>query len=639
MEQTYLFNVKEDYYSFRFMGSRPAGKDEESGYLFSVWAPHAKSVSVVGQFNDWDSSADPMELVGETGIWVKTVPEAKQWDRYKYNILGADGSLCLKQDPYARHFETRPADASICYDPEDYIWGDEEYLQNLPAAWSERPINIYEVHLGSWRRHPNGNVMNYRQIATELAKYCKDMGYTHVELLPVMEHPLDASWGYQISGYYAVTSRFGTPADFKFLVDHLHQNGIGVLLDWVPAHFPKNKESLIRFDGSPCYEYADPMMGEHKLWGTCVFDYEKTQVRSFLLSNAIFWLSEFHADGLRVDAVSSMLYRNYNRKEYSPNKFGGADNLEAVDFFRKLNRLVSELFPHAFMMAEESTSWARVTGERDGGLGFTHKWNMGWMHDTLDFFSQDYIGRIHAKDKFTFSMMYAFSERFVLPFSHDEVVHGKKSLLDKMPGDNWRKFASLRQMYLYMMAHPGVKLFFMGSEFGPFIEWREYEELEWFMLEYQSHRLLRDCVAQLNHFYKENPAMWIYDGSWKGFEWLSIPENDEECIFAFQRMGKHLDERVIVVLNMIPAPMSGYRIPVAEPGRYRIVFNTDDMKFGGSGYPMSADREVVFAAQQTSWKGKEYFIELCLPPLGGLYLMRETTVNKDGRLTNSAKEV
>ena len=621
MDQAYLFNTGSDYHSYNLLGSRPyLHEDGETGYHFAVWAPHAESVSVIGDFNDWKPDACIMQPFRETGIWVCDVPDAMQWDRYKYFITGADSRTYDKIDPYARHSETRPDDASILYDFNDYEWNDQEYMKSCPDALTPRPINIYELHLGSWRRYEDGNFMNYRQIAKDLAAYCLEMGYTHVELMPVMEHPLDDSWGYQVTSYYAVTSRFGTPADFKFMVDHLHTNGIAVILDWVPAHFPKNLEGLIRFDGSPCYEYADPRIGEHREWGTYVFNYDKSEVRSFLISNAVFWLDEYHVDGIRVDAVSSMIYRNYGRTDFLPNINGGVDNIEAVNFLRQLNDIVRKNYPHAMMIAEESTSWAKVSYPvSEGGLGFTHKWNMGWMHDTLDYMETDYYARVWHQEQFCFSMVYAFSENFILCLSHDEVVHGKKSLLDKMPGDEWRKFASYRTLILYMLAHPGSKLTFMGAEFGQYIEWRFYEELQWFMIKYESHRLLKDFVSKANYFYLEHQALWIDDHSWDGFEWLDTSDKNNS-VFLFERRGRTKFEKVIVALNMVPVPLEKYRIPVDEPGRYSISLNTDDMKFGGSGYPTGADGEGVFFARKELWKGRNYYIEVCLPPLSGMYI-------------------
>lgn len=624
MEQAYLFNRGEDYMAYNFLGSRPyTTEDGKSGYLFRVWAPKARSVSVVGDFNGWETAVNEMYRLGDTGVWECYVEGASQWDRYKYRVIGADSRVYDKGDPYARHFETRPDNASILYDMNDYQWGDEEYCKNRKDALDPAPINIYEMHLGSWRQHPDGNFFSYREMALDLADYCKKMNYTHVEIMPIMEHPLDASWGYQVTGYYAVTSRFGTPADFKFFVDVLHQNGIKVLMDWVPAHFPKNLEGLVRFDGTPCYEYGDPRIGEHREWGTYVFDYSKNEVISFLVSNAIFWLDEFHIDGLRVDAVSSMLYRDYGRTQWLKNKFGGNENLEAIEFFKKLNSIVRRNYPHAMMIAEESTAFAKVSHPvEDGGLGFTHKWNMGWMHDTLDYFSTDSYAREWHHDEFCFSMMYAFSENYVLSISHDEVVHGKHSLIDKMPGDTWRKFANLRTLYLYQMSHPGAKLNFMGSEFGQFIEWRFYEELQWFMLDFESHRLLQGFCSELNRFYIEHPQLWADDHTWAGFEWIDASDvQNNVFIYARKCPNPELSD-IYVALNMVPQPLEGYKIPVYEPGKYRIDINTDNMSYGGSGYPMNLDADGTVTAVEEPYNGKPYYIEVNLPPLAGIYFSK-----------------
>jgi 1,4-alpha-glucan branching enzyme len=623
MDLGYLFNTGNNHRSYNFLGSFPVFEGKEvTGYRFAVWAPRARAVSVAGDFNDWSDDHNPLIKNENTGIWNGIADGAKQWDRYKYRITGADGRVYMKGDPFARHFETRPKDASILYDPDDYEWGDEKYCSERVDALTARPINIYEMHLGSWRRHADGNFMTYREIAGDLADYCNEMGYTHVELMPIMEHPLDDSWGYQITGYYAVTSRFGTPADFKFFVDHLHLNGIAVILDWVPAHFPKNLEGLVRFDGSPCFEYEDPRIGEHREWGTYVFDYDKSEVRSFLISNAVFWIHEFHVDGIRVDAVSSMIYRNYGRTDFILNVNGGVDNLEAVDFIRQLNSIIREHYPHVMMIAEESTSWAKVTHPvSEGGLGFTHKWNMGWMHDTLDYFETDSYARIWHHDQFCFSMVYAFSENFILCLSHDEIVHGKKSLLDKMPGDIWRKFASLRTLFMYMMAHPGAKLLFMGSEFAPFIEWRFYEQLEWFMLNYDAHRFLKEFSAELNHFYISERSMWVRDRSWEGFEWVDISDRDNS-VFIFRRKGEEQDRDLYVAMNMIPVPIVRYRIPVAEPGHYRVVMNSDNACYGGSGYPTGDDDTRDFLTVDGACKGKPCYLEINLPPLSGIYIQR-----------------
>ncbi|MBN1891209.1 MAG: 1,4-alpha-glucan branching protein GlgB [Clostridiales bacterium] len=623
MDQGYLFNTGKNHQSYNFLGSFPFDKEGEiKGYRFAVWAPRAHAVYVVGDFNDWSEEQNPLVKNENTGIWQGSVDGAKQWDRYKYRIVGMDDRVYLKGDPFARHFETRPRDASILYDPDDYSWTDEKFCSERVDAYTARPINIYEMHLGSWRRHADGNFMNYREIAGDLADYCLEMGYTHVELMPIMEHPLDDSWGYQITGFYAATSRFGTPADFKFFVDHLHRNNISVILDWVPAHFPKNLEGLVRFDGSICYEYEDPRIGEHREWGTYVFDYSKAEVRSFLMSNVVFWVKEFHVDGIRVDAVSSMIYRNYGRTEYLPNEHGGVDNYEAVEFIRQLNTVIREKYPHVMMIAEESTSWQKVTHEvSDGGLGFTHKWNMGWMHDTLDYFETDSYARMWHHDQFCFSMTYAFSENFILSLSHDEVVHGKRSLLDKMPGDIWRKFASLRTLYMYMMAHPGAKLLFMGSEFAPFIEWRFYEELEWFLLDYDTHRALKAFSADLNRFYLSERSLWIKDRSWEGFEWVNISDRDNS-VFIFRRMGDEPGRDIYVVLNMIPVPLIRYKIPIAEPGRYEVVLNSDSSCYGGSGYLTTDDGREELETKDGEWNGKPYYLEINLPPLCGLYIRK-----------------
>ena len=624
MDEAYLFNRGDNYMSYNYLGAHPYKESDGSeGFIFRVWAPNALSVSVIGDFNDWNALSNQMTKNGGTGIWEVKIPNAHQWDRYKYRVVGADSRIYDKGDPYARHFETRPNNASIVYNPDDYKWGDGDYMKKRPDALAARPINIYEMHLGSWRQHPDGNFFTYREIALDLVDYCKKMHYTHIELMPILEHPLDASWGYQVTGYYAATSRFGTPADFKFMVDILHQSGIAVLLDWVPAHFPKNLEGLVRFDGTPCYEYADPRIGEHREWGTYVFDYSKNEVISFLISNAVFWIDEFHIDGLRVDAVSSMLYRDYGRQNYIPNKYGGNENLEAVEFFKKLNGTIRKNYPGVMMIAEESTAWPKVSHPvEDGGLGFTHKWNMGWMHDTLDYFSTDSYARGWHHDEFCFSMMYAFAENYILSLSHDEVVHGKYSLINKMPGDVWRKFASLRTLFMYQMSHPGAKLNFMGAEFGQFIEWRFYEQLEWFMLDYESHRLLQDYCSKLNLFYIEHGQLWRDDHSWEGFEWIAADDTVNN-VFVYARKSPKKDENdIYVALNMVPQPLEEYKIPVYELGTYKIVLNTDDMAFGGSGYPTGVSLEGTFEAVDEPFQGKPYHVKFNLPPLAGVYFMK-----------------
>ncbi|MBO4638109.1 MAG: 1,4-alpha-glucan branching protein GlgB [Clostridiales bacterium] len=639
MDQAYLFNRGEDFMSYNFLGAHPYNENGQTGYVFRVWAPNANSVSVIGDFNDWDAGSTFMSKLGNTGVWEVKIPGAHQWERYKYRVIGADSRIYDKGDPYGRHFETRPNNASILYDPNDYTWGDDEYRKNKKDALAPAPINIYELHLGSWRRHPDGNFFSYRELASDLVDYCKKMNYTHIELMPVLEHPLDASWGYQVTGYYAVTSRFGTPADFKYMVDMLHQAGISVLLDWVPAHFPKNLEGLVRFDGTPCYEYSDPRIGEHREWGTYVFDYSKNEVISFLMSNAIFWIDEFHIDGLRVDAVSSMLYRDYGRQSYIPNKYGGNENLEAIEFFKKLNSTIREHYPSVMMIAEESTAWPKVSHPvEEGGLGFTHKWNMGWMHDTLDYFSTDSYARGWHHDQFCFSMMYAFAENYVLSLSHDEVVHGKYSLIDKMPGDVWRKFASLRTLFLYQMSHPGAKLNFMGAEFGQFIEWRFYEELQWFMLDFESHRLLQEFCSRLNRFYIDHPQLWKDDHTWSGFEWISADDTVNNVFVYARKSPEPKENDIYVALNMVPQPLEDYKIPVYELGKYRIVMNTDDMAYGGSGYPTGTDIEGCVEAVDQPYNGKPYFIRVNLPPLAGIYFMKVDEPEKEKKAVKVKKE-
>jgi 1,4-alpha-glucan branching enzyme len=629
MNQAYLFNLGQDYMAYNLLGSRPdADAAGNPGYSFAVWAPAALAVAVAGSFNGWNLTAAPLEPMGTTGIWTGFVAGAQLWDRYKYAITAPTGEVVLKSDPMARHSETRPGNASILYDPDDYEWQDAAWLAAQPDAEAAYPLNIYEVHLGSWKRGPDGSFLNYRDIARELGAYVVRMGFNAVELLPVMEHPLDDSWGYQVTGYFCATSRFGTPSDLKYLIDVLHSQGIRVILDWVPAHFPRDAHGLARFDGAPLYEYADSRQGEHAEWGTLVFDYGKREVCSFLKSSAWFWVQEFHADGLRVDAVSSMLYLNYGRTEYLPNRMGGIENLEAIDFLRDLNSLIREKKPGCLLIAEESTAWPKVSYPVSaGGLGFTHKWDMGWMHDTLEYMGRDYVYRKWHQGQLSFSMMYAFSERFVLPLSHDEVVHGKRSLIGRMPGDIWRQFACLRAMYLYMMTHPGSKLLFMGGEFGQFIEWRFSEELQWFMLDFPNHRMLQDFVAALNHDYLEQPAFWQDDTSWNGFQWIN-PDDAPNSVYTYIRQTAPVesgDTRLrVVILNLQPDPLPGYTLDVPLAGHYQIVLNSDDSQFGGSGYPTSRTIEAMGPAglpEGTPYEGPAR-LTLDIPPLCGLILRR-----------------
>ena len=551
--------------------------------VFRVWAPNADSVSVVGDFNCWNAQANPMVRI-YGGVWETSISGLKNYDNYKYAVKSSDGRTTLKSDPYARHFETSPSNASKVYVSEGFVWNDDEWRKDLAAkSVYESPVNIYEVHLGSWQRFPDGNTYDYVTAAKQLSSYVKNMGYTHVELMPVTEHPFEGSWGYQVTGYFAPTSRYGTPDDFKKFVDIMHNNGIGVILDWVPAHMPKDEFGLYRFDGTACYEYADPRKGEHKEWGTAVFDYGKPQVMSFLISSACFWLKEYHIDGLRVDAVASMLYLDYGRRdgEWIPNSYGGRENLDAVELLRQINRAAFGVNPNVLMIAEESTAWPLVTKPAEsGGLGFNFKWNMGWMNDMLRYMSLDPLFRKDNHDCLTFSFFYAFSENYILPISHDEVVHGKCSMINKMPGDYDSKFSNLRAFYTYMMGHPGKKLLFMGQEFAQFIEWRYDESLEWFMLQYPAHKNMQEYVKDLNHFYLKNSPLWQIDCSWEGFKWISNDDNSQSII-SFLRTDKS-GKQLLCVCNFVPVARENYRIGVPKKGTYKVAFSSDSVKYGGN---------------------------------------------------------
>ena len=599
--------------AYRFLGSH----NEDGKTVFRAWAPGAEEISVVGDFCDWDHTKYHMMHIGG-GIFEAIVDELPEYSAYKYSIKSKDGHRFLKSDPYAYHFETAPATASKTYDIDGFDWHDGEWLEKRRAGdIYSSPVNIYEVHIGSWRRYKDGNLLDYKELARQLSEYVKEMGYTHVELMPVMEHPFDGSWGYQVTGYYAPTSRYGTPKDFMTFVDIMHEAGIGVIIDWVPAHFPKDESGLYRFDGGPCYEYADEKKGEHKEWGTCVVDYGRGEVISFLVSNAVFWHEMYHVDGIRVDAVASMLYLDYNRKdgEWIPNRFGGHENLEAVDFFHTLNETVFSKFPGTMMIAEESTAWPMVTKPVfSGGLGFNFKWNMGWMNDMLRYMSLDPINRKYHHDSLTFSFFYAFSENFVLPMSHDEVVHGKCSMINKMPGDYGMKFDGLRAFYAFMAAHPGKKLLFMGSEFAQFIEWNYEQELDWLLLEYDKHKKMQYFVKTLNRFYLENPEFWQVDYSWEGFSWISNDDRDQSVI-SFRRIDKNGDE-IICVFNFVPVAREKYRIGAPQHGIYSVLLNTDDEKFGGSGTYNESD----YITALVPMHGYDQSLELGLPPLSALFL-------------------
>lgn len=612
-DQMRAFHEGTDCHCYRWLGCHYAGDD---GYTFRVWAPSATAVTLIGDFNGWDPSAQPMERL-DGGVWECTLQHVDTYVAYKFHIVGQNGQAVDKSDPFAVHQETRPGTASKVYEIGRYRWEDAAWFeQKERLSVYNRPVNIYEVHIGSWRRYADGNTFSYRKLAEELIPYVQEMGYTHIELLPVMEHPFDGSWGYQVTGYFAPTSRYGTPEDFMAFVDACHQADIGVILDWVPAHFPKDSCGLYRFDGSPCFEYADARKGEHKEWGTCVFDYGRPEVRSFLISNAMYWIEEFHADGIRVDAVASMLYLDYNRRggEWIANEYGGNGNLEAVAFLRQLNETVFAAHPNTMMIAEESTAWPLVSRPtNDGGLGFNYKWNMGWMNDMLRYTSMDPLFRKGNHNLLTFSMMYAFSENFVLPVSHDEVVHGKGSLLNKMPGTYEEKFAGERVFLGYMMTHPGKKLLFMGSEFGQFKEWDYESGLDWSLLDYESHRMMRHYVRTLNCLYKETPALWENDFSWEGFQWI-ISDDDAQSVIAFRRIDRKGNE-IVAICNFTPVVRENYRVGLPCFGDWVELFNSDLAEFGGNNV-----RNASIAAEPVPSHGLEQSAALTLPALSVLLL-------------------
>ena len=610
-----------DSEAYRFLGAHRAQRGGEEGYLFRLWAPNAARVSVVGDFCAWDASAFPMAR-GEHGLWEKFIPGLKQFDTYKYAVTSARGKTVLKADPYAFHAETRPGTASKLYDLPPYRWGDGAWRAGRASAPIDRsPLNIYEVHLGSWRRRENGDFYDYRSLAHDLADYVAGLGYNCVELMPVTEYPLDDSWGYQCTGYFAATSRYGTPEDLMYLIDHLHQKGICVILDWVPSHFCKDEHGLIDFDGTPCYEYADPLKREHAGWGTRVFDYGRGEVRSFLLSSAAFWLREFHVDGLRVDAVASMLYLDYGREDgnWTRNRNGGRENLEAIDFLRALNKTAYAINPNVLMVAEESTAWPLVTRPpQDGGLGFTLKWNMGWMNDMCHYLKLDpWFRQYHHKD-ITFSLMYAFSENFVLPISHDEVVHMKGSLRGKMPGDDRQQLAGVRAFTAYMLAHPGKKLTFMGAELGQWHEWDFASQLDWYLLENEENRQLHRFFKDINAFYLSQSPLWDIDFSWEGFEWL-VPDDNHNNVVVFLRRDRKGRE-LIAAVNFSPVAQGEYRFGVPPKKRYREVFTTDCAEYGGTGEWRNEKTVEVLPIPS---HGREQSLCVKLPPLGAAFFAGE----------------
>jgi 1,4-alpha-glucan branching enzyme len=617
----HLFNEGNHHKIFEKLGAHPMTLQGIEGTLFAVWAPCARRVSVVGGFNQWDGRRHQMRQLGGSGVWEIFLPDICPGDVYKYEIKTPTGELYTKADPYAFYSELRPQTASIVYSLDEYGWKDAAWLKERSSSNSfEKPMSIYEVHLGSWSAIPEeeNRFLTYRELADRLVKYVKDLGYTHVELMPVAEHPFDGSWGYQITGYYSVTSRYGRPEEFMYFVDQCHENGIGVILDWVPAHFPKDGHGLARFDGTALYEHVDQRQGEHPDWGTHIFNYSRHEVRNFLVSNAVFWFEKYHIDGLRVDAVASMLYLDYGKKEgeWLPNKWGGKENIDAIEFMRQLNSTVYQYFPGVLMIAEESTSWPLVSKPPYmGGLGFSYKWNMGWMNDYLQYVSMDPIYRKYHQNSLTFSMAYAFSENFVLVLSHDEVVHGKCSMLGKMPGDYWQKFAGLRASYGYMYGHPGKKLLFMGSEFGQFIEWDYKRSLDWHLLDYEMHSKLLRYVKDLNALYTSEKALYEVDFHHEGFEWLDCNDSDHSII-SFIRKGKDWHDMVIFVCNFTPVAYDHYRIGVPFDLFYQEIFNSDSEIYGGS----NVGNMGGIHAEQLPCHNKSFSLGIRIPPLGVVVL-------------------
>ena len=605
--------------AYRDFGAQLCVHDGDPGTRFAVWAPNARRVSVVGKFNDWNPEAHPMNHRDSSGVWELFIAGVMDGDIYKFQLVGAQGEDLIKSDPFGFQGELRPKTASIVTDLDNYIWNDQDWLDRRGQRQPhEGPLAIYEVHLGSWKRmvHEGFRSLTYRELADELISYVKEMGYTHIELLPVAEHALDQSWGYQVTGYYAVTSRYGPPQDFKFFVDRCHQEEIGVILDWVPAHFPKDGHGLGVFDGSCLYEHSHPLQGQHPDWGTYVFNYDRDEVRSFLTSNAHFWFDIYHVDGMRVDAVASMLYLDYSREQgdWIPNRYGGRENIAAIDLIRQINSSVSARHPGVCMVAEESTSWPLVSSPTDrGGLGFHFKWNMGWMHDILDFFKTDPIYRRYSMDSVTFGLLYAFSENYVLPFSHDEVVHGKGTLISRMPGDLKQKFANLRLELTFMYGHPGKKLIFMGGEFGQWEEWNADDSLKWDLLQHETHRGIQRLAQDLNRLYKSEPALYEMDSGWNGFEWIDFHDQENQLV-SWIRRARDPNDFLVFILNLTPVPRGPYRIGVPQAGWYKEMLNTDSEIYDGTGLGNFGGLE----AESKPFHEKPCSLELTVPPLSGL---------------------
>ena len=633
----YLFKQGNNCEAYRYFGAHMETRAGEAGVVFRVWAPHAVAISVVGDFNSWKPGSHPMRKVDGDSVWELFIPGMKEYDVYKYCVTTRAGDLVYKADPYAFHAETRPSNGSKVYDISGFAWHDDAWqAAQKKADVINGPMNIYEMHVGSWKMKEGNVPYNYSELADELIPYIKDMGYTHVELLPVMEYPFDGSWGYQVTGYFAPTSRYGTPKDLMAFVDKLHAAGIGVIMDWVPAHFPKDQFGLYNFDGEPCYEDPNPKRGEHKEWGTMVFDFGRSEVQSFLISSALYWLEQYHIDGLRVDAVASMLYLDYNRKqgEWEPNKDGGKENLEAVAFLRKLNNTVLGRHPHKYMIAEESTAWPMVTKPAsDGGLGFNFKWNMGWMNDMCHYLKLDpWFRQFHHKD-LTFSLMYAFSENFVLPISHDEVVYMKGSLRGKMPGDEWRQLAGVRSFMVYMLAHPGKKLTFMGAELGQWHEWDFAGQLDWYLLENDANRRMQDFFRAVNRYYLTNPALWRIDFDWAGFEWLVADDNEDNTVVFVRR--DDAGEELLVAVNFSPNGYRDYRFGVPQRKTWREELSTDDTAFGGTG---EWRNEKPVRTQAIPSHGREQSIAITIPPLGAVILRGAGEYKKPKAKKSKARE-
>ena len=613
----YLLGQGNHYEIYKKLGAHLVEDGDKKGTYFAVWAPNAQKVSVIGEFNDWDLTADVMERNDPVGIYTCFVEGAKENEMYKFCIETKKGELLYKADPYANYAELRPGTASRITDISKIKWTDKAWMdQRLKWDHKEKPMSIYEVHIGSWRKHPEDEdgFYNYREFAKEIVKYVHDMGYTHIELMGIAEHPFDGSWGYQVTGYFAPTSRYGTPEDFAWMINYLHKNKIGVILDWVPAHFPKDAHGLADFDGVPEYEYADPRMGEHPDWGTKIFDFGKNEVKNFLISNALFWIEHFHIDGLRVDAVASILYLDYGKKdgEWVPNEFGGNKNLQAVEFFKHLNSVVLGRNPGAVMIAEESTAWPKVTGEvEDDGLGFSLKWNMGWMHDFTEYMKLDPLFRKGAHYNMTFAMSYAYSEKYILVLSHDEVVHLKCSMINKMPGLGWEKFENLKAAYAFMMGHSGKKLLFMGQDFAQLREWSEKRELDWYLLAEKEHQQMQSWVRDLLHLYRRRKAFYEQDNTWEGFEWINADDRDRS-IYSFVRHAKGGKQNLLFVISFTPVARDDYRVGVPKRKQYRLILNSDEEKYGGTG----KKRPAVYKAEKAECDGRPYSFAYPLPAYG-----------------------